>query len=430
MKANRKIGTWKAIAFLTAVIFLSSCTTEDYQIRPRVSTGQAEYIGDYSAVLVASVIPNGEATVTFCYQADNSAWITNTLSSTVTGNQAIELSLDLYELLSGTDYKFMVRAENLKGTGYGDTVSFTTTGISPVLKSVIVLNQATNITKTSAKISATVVPIQEESEISVEYQVENSTWTSKTLPTKFSGYDSVEVSFDLLNLELNTNYNFRIVVSNIAGEAISNINSFQTYAVSDYDGNLYHAVVIGTQTWLKENFKGTHYANGDPIPNVTDAVEWTNLNSGAYCYYNNDLEIGEIYGGMYNFWVGIDPRGLIDGWHVPAFEEFNILNKFVNSVDTGSAGLKMCDSTDLYWAEDDTWKVRTNSSGFTALPNGNRHIVSNYNFSELGNDANFWGSSEHFGCGNHASIGSGIGYLFLNSGYIPMQYGLGIRLLK
>lgn len=45
----------------------------------------------------------------------------------------------------------------------------------------------------------------------------------------------------------------------------------------DYDGNTYNSVTIGTQVWMKENLKVTHYRNRDPIPNVTDSIQWKNL---------------------------------------------------------------------------------------------------------------------------------------------------------
>ena len=53
--------------------------------------------------------------------------------------------------------------------------------------------------------------------------------------------------------------------------------------VTDADGNVYHSVTIGTQVWLVENLTTTKYSNGEPIPNVTDATDWSNLTGGAYC---------------------------------------------------------------------------------------------------------------------------------------------------
>jgi uncharacterized protein (TIGR02145 family) len=43
----------------------------------------------------------------------------------------------------------------------------------------------------------------------------------------------------------------------------------------DYDGNIYYTVKIGTQTWMVENLKVTHYRNGNPIANITDSATWT-----------------------------------------------------------------------------------------------------------------------------------------------------------
>jgi uncharacterized protein (TIGR02145 family) len=58
--------------------------------------------------------------------------------------------------------------------------------------------------------------------------------------------------------------------------------------VVDYDGNEYDVVEIGTQLWLVQNLKVTHYNDGESIPNVTDGTTWSNLTTGALCAYNND----------------------------------------------------------------------------------------------------------------------------------------------
>ena len=58
--------------------------------------------------------------------------------------------------------------------------------------------------------------------------------------------------------------------------------------ITDIDGNEYKVVKIGTQVWMADNLKTTKYNNGVVIPNVQDNTEWRNLNTGAYCSYNNE----------------------------------------------------------------------------------------------------------------------------------------------
>jgi len=57
--------------------------------------------------------------------------------------------------------------------------------------------------------------------------------------------------------------------------------------VTDYDGNVYPTVKIGTQVWMAENLRTTHYADGTAIPIVTDDATWIGLATAGMCYYNN-----------------------------------------------------------------------------------------------------------------------------------------------
>ena len=58
--------------------------------------------------------------------------------------------------------------------------------------------------------------------------------------------------------------------------------------ITDYDGNIYTSIQIGTQVWLVENLRTTHFRDGTLIPEVTDDSEWRDLTTPGLCAYNND----------------------------------------------------------------------------------------------------------------------------------------------
>lgn len=60
-----------------------------------------------------------------------------------------------------------------------------------------------------------------------------------------------------------------------------------TGTAQDQDGNVYDTVVINEKRWMVQNLKTTHFRNGDPVPNITDAAAWQTDEIGAQCAYNN-----------------------------------------------------------------------------------------------------------------------------------------------
>ncbi len=165
-------------------------------------------------------------------------------------------------------------------------------------------------------------------------------------------------------------------------------NSLQISTLSDIDGNQYNAVKIGSQIWMQQNLNVSHYRNGDPIPNVQDPVQWYNLTTGAWCYYENQTSNGTVYGKLYNWHAINDPRGFTpEGWHIPTKNEVDILRSFLDNGE--NAGYKM-KSTTNDWLSPSTGS--DNSSGFTGLPAGYRSNDGGF-YSSKGSVAIFWGEN-------------------------------------
>lgn len=154
----------------------------------------------------------------------------------------------------------------------------------------------------------------------------------------------------------------------------------------DIDGNLYHTVVIGTQTWMVENLKTTKYRNGEPISTASD---WTDLKTEAYCDYNDDPSNSQVYGRLYNWYAVDDSRNIAPvGWHVPTQGESLTLKNYLggNSV----AGGKLKEAGTMHWLSPNTGA--SNSSGFTAMPGGTKANGSNLSIG-IGQAGFYWSST-------------------------------------
>ena len=166
--------------------------------------------------------------------------------------------------------------------------------------------------------------------------------------------------------------------------------SFSTMAqsVKDIDGNNYVTVKYGLQEWIAGNLNVSSFRNGDVIKEAKTNEEWSKAGTEgkpAWCYFNNDLENGKIYGKLYNWYAINDPRGLApEGWSIPENNHWMKLVKNLLGVDV--AGIKLKNTTG--------WKSKngTNNIGFAALPGGYRNESGEYN--ELGTKSQWWANSE------------------------------------
>ena len=156
--------------------------------------------------------------------------------------------------------------------------------------------------------------------------------------------------------------------------------------VTDIDGNVYKTIKIGKQVWMVENLKVTRYRNGDTIPNITDAKEWGNQKTGAYCNYDNNDTNAAVYGRLYNWFAVKDRRNIAPkGWHVPSFEELRLLIDYLGGEDVAAG--KMKEAGLEHWLIPNSGA--TNESGFTALPGGYR-FNHNGEFYTMGSNGYWW----------------------------------------
>jgi uncharacterized protein (TIGR02145 family) len=163
--------------------------------------------------------------------------------------------------------------------------------------------------------------------------------------------------------------------------------------ITDAENNTYKTVTIGTQTWMAENLKVTKYNDGTAIPNITDNTQWSQLSTGAWSYYNNDVANNAKYGKLYN-WYAVskisngNKNVCPTGWHVPTDAEWTVLTEYLGSASV--AGGKMKEVGTTSWNSPNT--DATNTSLFTGLPGGFRYNDGSFN--SIGNFGYWWSSTE------------------------------------
>jgi uncharacterized protein (TIGR02145 family) len=187
-------------------------------------------------------------------------------------------------------------------------------------------------------------------------------------------------------------YHVRAYATNSLGTGYGKDIPFTTDLeyIEDIDGNVYIKVIIGTQSWLRENLKVSRYNDGSPISNIIDNSEWASSTIGAYCWYNNDATSNrDTYGALYN-WYAVNTRKLCpSGWHVPALGEWDALISYLGG--EGMAGGKLKETGMEHWLSPNTGA--TNKTGFTALPNGNRNYSGEY--TDIGSSGTWWSRDDY-----------------------------------
>jgi uncharacterized protein (TIGR02145 family)/uncharacterized repeat protein (TIGR02543 family) len=110
----------------------------------------------------------------------------------------------------------------------------------------------------------------------------------------------------------------------------ANDTLFAQWDVRDADGNHYDTIVLGGQTWMKQNLMTTKFNNGTAIPHVNGSA-WSSIGTPAYCWYNDSIKYKNNYGALYNFYAGDTKILAPKGWHVPTPDECTALSNYVGT---------------------------------------------------------------------------------------------------
>ncbi len=335
---------------------------------------------------------------------------------------------NLADLNPGTTYYVRAYAVNSIGTAYGNQVTFITKQIAT-----LTTTEVTSITSINAISGGNII-----NNGGGEIIAKGVYWGTDPDLNVFSGATDDGSGPDpfvsyLSDLTPKTTYYVKAFVLTKVGKAFGPTISFTTpemspivfnpdltYGrVSDIDGNEYKTIQIGTQEWMAENLKTTKYIDGKSIPNVTDFKEWSDLTTGAFCWYKNDsFSYKASYGALYNWFTVNTDKLCPAGWHVPSDEEWlTLLN---SSGGLTQAGDKLKETSTAHWLSPNTGA--TNTSGFTALPAGTLSLWVDPDFSGWngpGYSGIWWSASasNYFVNSSGSNVTSTQGIYFKQSAY-------------
>lgn len=148
--------------------------------------------------------------------------------------------------------------------------------------------------------------------------------------------------------------------------------------LKDYDGNGYTTTIIGSQEWIVENLKVTHYSDGTDVSLITDDDLWQADTDGAYCFYENDETNFDFTGILYNWYAASNIKDIAYfersgvqeiGWRVPTFNDWTALMLEIGGLLHGG-DLKEIGT--VHWTPPNIGA--TDIYGFKGISGGNRYI--------------------------------------------------------
>ncbi|MGH7175132.1 MAG: hypothetical protein ACREGR_02105, partial [Minisyncoccia bacterium] len=188
-------------------------------------------VSNSTAAVTGTVTPNGaQTTYWYDYGLSNTLGLRTSAQGIGSGFIATRAPAFITGLSANTTYYYRIEAENAYGTVTGDIASFTTnsnpppSGQAPAARS----GSASNISRTSANLSATVNPHGSDATVWFEYGPSSSLGYVTSFQDAGSGTSNTSLSVALSGLQPSTTYYFRIDAQNVYGTVSSALATFTT----------------------------------------------------------------------------------------------------------------------------------------------------------------------------------------------------------
>lgn len=398
-------------SFTTSVCFVSPATLITYA---------ADGIMENEAISGGEVTDDGGGTIF----NKGVCWSTTPQPTIITGDTVGAgpgigpFSSHITGLECGTRYYVRAWATNESGTSYGPQEFFLTT--SCVAAPRVITDDITGLTTTSVICGGNVYDDGGETVVD-----KGICWSTTPNPDIYSNRIPAGTGtgafpgVTITGLSPGTTYYVRAYGTNDSNKTgYGEVKRFRTWdgSVTDFDGNVYGTVVIGSQTWMAENLKSVHFADGTPIPQVHNHTTWQQMDTTlafACSWFFGDTTLWNNYGVLYTWAAAMNgaeassyyPSGVKgvcpDGWHLPSDVEWKTLEIQLGMGEAESEkidvfrgtneGGKLKDTRELFWSTPNTGA--TNESGFTAIGSGIRSLNSSYD--HLDTRSYYWTTDEN-----------------------------------
>jgi len=342
-----------------------------------------------------------------------------------------------FRTLGANKYYFLSRDPNSKSDGF--SVRCVRDVNTPLVGAPTLITTSTNYIKTTSTTSGGIITSDGGSAITVSGVCWNTSPNPTTANSKTTdGTGLGRFTSSITDLTANTRYYVRAYATNSVGTSYGNDMFFTTLSeetVADIDGNVYHTVTIGTQTWLVENLKTTKYRNGESIGTTIPAdKKMSNESEPKYQWaYNGDESNVSKYGRLYTWYAVNDSRKIAPtGWHVASDAEWLTLESYLIDNGYNYDGTTTDNRIAKSLAATTDWKLsstpgyigndltKNNTSGFSALPGGYRE--NNGTFKHINESAYWLCSTESIigGYDEYYTVGTWTRYI--NNGDISLEW--------